>query len=101
VFAAQHLALAERKRRLIERIEAQRKQIARGSEVLQKPAALADKVVEAVRYVKAKPWIAGVGVAVALALRRRHLWRWVGRGWTVWRGWRFTRRWMSDQGFIK
>lgn len=97
----QHIELALRKERLLERIAAQRGEIAACTETLKKPLALADKLVEAGRLVKQQPWIAGLGVFAFVVLGRRNLFRWVGRGWTLWRGWRFASRWLRDQGYVK
>lgn len=99
--AEQRAALAARKAVLLERIELQRGQIAAAGEYLKKPFALADKLVQAGRYVQGRPWIAGVAVALTVVLARRNLFRWIGRGWTLWRGWRFASRWLQQQGYIK
>jgi len=98
---AQYLALAERKARLLERIDAQRGELAAHGAALKKPLALADKVVQATHYVKQRPWVAGVGALAVVILSRRNLFRWVGRGWTMWRGWRFATRWLHEQGYLK
>jgi YqjK-like protein len=97
---AQLTALAARKARLLERIDAQRSQLATCCEPLKKPFELADKLVAVSCYVRQRPWIAGVGVALAVLLRRRNVFRWVGRGWTVWRGWQFARRWLTANGYM-
>jgi len=97
---AQHVALALRKARLQERMALQRDQLAAAVEPFEKPLALADKVLQAGRVVQREPWIAGVAVFALVVLRRRHLWRWIGRGWTLWRGWRIGRRWLHDNGYL-
>ncbi|HTE15881.1 MAG TPA: YqjK family protein [Burkholderiales bacterium] len=97
----QHVALAVCKERLLERIETQRSRLAACGQSLRKPFALADKFVQAGCYVKQRPWIAGVGVLMAVVLSRRNLFGWVGRGWTLWRAWRFASRWLADNGYIK
>lgn len=98
---ADHIALAERKVRLLERIDAQRRELGVHGAALNKPLALADKVLLATEYVKQRPWIAGVGALVTVFVARRNLFRWVGRGWTLWRGFRFVQRWMHDNAFLK
>ncbi len=97
---ARHVALALRKARLQERIALQRDQIAACVESFEKPLALADKVLQAGRVIQQKPWIAGVGVFALVVLRRRHIWRWIGRGWTLWRAWRSGRRWLHENGYL-
>lgn len=98
--ASQQVALAVRKERLLQRIEAQRQQIAACIQPLEKPFALADKVVRAGHAVQQRPWIAGVATLVLVVVGRRHLWRWVGRSWALWRGWRVARRWLQDRGYL-
>lgn len=97
---AQHVALALRKQRLLDRIATQREQLAAGIEPLRRPLALADTLVQVGRGVKQQPWIAGAAVFVLVVLRRRNLFRWVGRGWALWRGWRVAQRWLHDNGFL-
>lgn len=98
--ATQQVALALRKERLLGRIAAQRAEFAACIKPFEKPFALADKLVQAGRVVRGQPWIAGVAVFALLVLRRRHFWRWIGRGWALWRGWRTARRWLHDQGYL-
>lgn len=98
--AEQRLALAARKGRLLERIDAERSQLAACCEPLKKPFDLADKLVAIAGYVRQRPWIAGAAVALTVILRRRNWFRWVGRGWTVWRGWQFARRWLTANGYM-
>jgi hypothetical protein len=96
VFTEKQIELAQRKARLLERIDMQRSQIAVHSEILKVPFGIADKALQTVR-----PWAAGVALFAAVVLGRRNLWRWAGRGWTLWRSWRFARRWLSQKGLIK
>jgi hypothetical protein len=97
---AQHVAVAVRKARLLERIAAQRDHLAACAEPLAKPFALADKLLQAVGFIKERPWIAGAGVLALVVLRPRKLFRWLGRGWTLWRGWRFASRWLAENGYL-
>jgi hypothetical protein len=97
---AQHVALALRKARLQERIAQQRDQLAVCVEPFEKPLALVDKVLHAGRVIQQQPWIAGVAVFGLVVLRRRHFWRWIGRGWTLWRSWRIGRRWLHEHGYL-
>lgn len=99
--AAQSLALALRKERLLTRIETQRDQLALFGAQLEKPFALADKAVMAMRFVKERPWIAAVAALSMLVLGRRNLLRWASRGWVVWRGWRVARQWLQHNGYLK
>jgi len=97
----QHVSLALRKERLLERIASQRSQIEACAEPFKKPLAVADKLVEAGRFVKSQPWIAGVGVFATVVLLRHNLFRWIGRGWALWRGWQAALRWLDETGYLK
>lgn len=97
---ARQVELALRKERLIGRIEVQRDQLAGYGAHLIKPFAAADKAVEAARYVKQRPWIAGVAAFSVVVLGRRNLWRWAGRSWTIWRGWRAASQWLRKSGYL-
>jgi hypothetical protein len=97
----QTIAIALRKERLLARIAAQRTQLAAYGAHLQKPFAVADKAIQVGRYVKQRPWIAGVATLLVVVLGRRNLWRWAGRGWTVWRGWRLANQWLRRSGYLK
>ena len=99
--AAQTLALAIHKERLLTRIEMQRDQIALCGAQLEKPFAVADKAVMAARFVKERPWIAAVAALSVVVLGRRNLLRWASRGWVIWRGWRVARQWLQHNGYLK
>jgi hypothetical protein len=101
MFIEERIVLAMRKERLLARIETQRNQLAAYGVHLEKPFAAVDKLVQAGRYVKARPWIAGVAVLCVLLLRRRSLLGLASRGWALWRGWRFASRWLRHYGIIK
>ena len=99
--AESRIALAQRKARLLERIDVQRGQLAAYGAQLETPLAWADKALHAIQFVKERPWIAGVGVLMAVLLGRRNLFRWIGRGWSLWRALRFAREWLNSPGIKK
>ena len=99
--ADQQIALALRKERLLARIEVQRAQLAMYGAHLEKPFAAVDKAIQVGRFIKARPWITGVAVVSIMLLKRRNLLGWVGRGWTLWRAWRFAQQWLRQTGLIK
>ncbi len=101
MFPAQQIALALRKERLTVHAEQQRGELALIGERLRKPCALADKAMDAGRYVKAQPWMAGVAVGVAVLMGRRHLFRVLGLGWSAWRVWRVVGGFARQTGYIK
>lgn len=94
-----HIELALHKERVLERISAQRDQLAAYGAHLERPLALADRAIDAVQYIKARPWIAGVAALSAVLLGRRNVFRWVGRGWGVWRAVRAAQQWLKRSAF--
>lgn len=46
-----------------------------------------DRVRDVVWWLRQRPWLIGVGVATAVVLRPRRAWRWLHRGWSLWRLW--------------
>lgn len=97
----QHIALALRKERLLMLAGQQRDQIADYGGALERPCAMADKVIDAGHYAKAHPWTIGLAVAAAVLLGRRHVLRAVGYAWSGWRAWRFVGSWARESGFFK
>lgn len=92
----QHVALALRKQQLLARIDGQRNQLASYGACLETPLAYVDKTLHAVQFVKQRPWIAGIAALAAVVLGRGKVFRWVGRGWTVWRAVRFAQQWLHQ-----
>lgn len=101
MFMEQQIALALRKQHLSARADQQRGELAFFGEQLRKPCALADKAMDAGRYVKAHPWTAGVAVGVGVLMGRRHLFRLVGLSWSAWRAWRVVGGFVRQSGFVK
>ena len=97
---SQYIAVALRKERLLARIDVQRNQLASYGAQLEKPFAVADKAIQAGRYLKQRPWIAGVAALAVVVLGRRNLWRWAGKGWALWRGWRFASQWLRQSAYL-
>lgn len=100
--SAEHqIALALRKERLMVRVGQQRDKLAELGERLRKPCALADKAMDAGRYVKGHPLAAGAGFALLAVLGRRHVFRVAGYVWSAWKAWRFASRFAQESGLIK
>jgi len=75
--------LACRRRELLEKIETQRVEVAEISQHWQKPLALVDTGLKAVRFIRNHPaWIAG-SVAAFLALRRKGIAGLAHEGWRL------------------
>lgn len=51
----------------------------------------ADRLRAALAWVRQRPWLMGVGVTTAVVLRPRRAWRWLRRGWSMWRWWQRVR----------
>ncbi len=79
----------------------QRDELAQLGERLKKPCAVADKVMDAGRYVKGHPLAAGAALALVAVLGRRHVFRVAGYAWSGWKAWRFASRWTQESGLIK
>ena len=78
------IELAERRERLVARIALQRGELASRAEPWKGVLAVADKGVEAVRYMRRHPaWVAGA-VGLFVALRPRRAISWLRRGWSLW-----------------
>jgi hypothetical protein len=86
--------LARRKERLITRIEQQRGTLSGAWHAWEKPAALVDRGVAFVGFLKSHPLLIAAGVAVVVVLRLHKLKGWVGRGLILWRVWRSAGTWL-------
>lgn len=75
-------ALAQRRRGLLEKIEAQRMDVAEIAQQWQKPLALADTGLKAVRFLRGHPALVAGGLAALLSLRG------IGIGGLAKKGWR-------------
>lgn len=80
---------------LLERIAMQRATLARQVVPVRVALDTADRAIvlvrEGVRYVRQHPAGVAALVAVTVALRPRVVWRWLQRGFFIWRSWRAAR----------
>ena len=76
-------ALAHRRRELLEKIEAQRMEVAEISVHWQKPLALVDVGLKAVRFIRNHPALVSGGVAALLAWRRKGIIGLAQKGWRL------------------
>ena len=83
------MALALRQQLLRLRSTELRGRLAADAAVLQPPLALADRVQEGWRWLRANPAAPVAALVVVAVLRPRRVWRW---GWKLWWGWRTLRR---------
>jgi hypothetical protein len=83
------MALALRQQVLLLRSTELRGRLAADAAVLQPPLALADRVREGWRWLRANPAAPVAALVVVAVLRPRRVWRW---GWKLWWGWRTLRR---------
>jgi hypothetical protein len=83
------MALALRQQVLLLRSTGLRGRLAADAAVLQPPLALADRVHEGWRWLRAHPEAPIAAFVVVAVLRPRRVWRW---GWKLWWGWRTLRR---------
>ena len=85
-------ALVQRREALLARSAALRERMAVDASGLAAPLRPADRVLDALRWVRAHPALPALGAAVVVLWRPRRAWRWAVRGWTLWRGWQRLRR---------
>lgn len=74
--------------RLLARCAAQRDDLTVLAQQLEGPLHVADRVVGAVQYLRRHPLVLGAAVAVLAVFERRIAWRWLRRGFVVWRTYR-------------
>lgn len=79
--------LAERHGALKVRIDAQRRQLAMHMVPVEAGLARGDAVLRGVDWLKHHPAAVFAAVAGAAILKPRRAWRWLQRGFFVWRGW--------------
>jgi hypothetical protein len=77
------VALAYRRRILLEEVEAQRMEVAEISLDLQKPLALADAGLKAVRFIRNHPGVVAGGFAALLSLRGKGIAGLAQKGWRL------------------
>lgn len=88
--------LALQRGRLLERIATQRRQLGEDLQPLGAALRAGDRAMAGVQagaaYVKAHPRSVALLAGVLLLWRPRRAWRWLKRGFVVWRAWRALRR---------
>lgn len=89
----QLIDIARRKERLIARAEAQRVALAGSIRELRGPIGVADRALEAARFLRAHPLLVGIGLAAVVAFRRRGLLSLASSGLAAWRVWRLLSAW--------
>jgi hypothetical protein len=94
MFSDRMLDVALRKERLIARSEGQRTLIAEACRRWREPARVIDRAWAGATYLRAHPALIAIGVAAAMILGRRSLFRWAGRGLVAWRAWRSVAGWV-------
>lgn len=98
LFDRRQQALAQRCEALQARSAELRGALARDSQVIQTPLALADRALAGLRWLKAHPQWVGIGVAVLVVWRPRRAWRLGARLWGAWRLWGRVQRWQAAVG---
>lgn len=84
----QMLAVMRRRGELLEKISAQRGQLAEAGARWQTPLALADRGLAVVRFLRARP-VLTTGIVALLIIRRRGVMGLARSGWMVWKGYRY------------
>jgi len=89
------LTLATRRGALGERIASQRTLLAQHAAGIEAACASGDALLNGIDWLKQHPAASGAAAFAFLAARPRHAWRWLRRGFILWRGWRSARRWLG------
>jgi len=87
-----------RKQQLIARCAAQRAAIGGAVRDLERPIAVADRILAVVRFFREHPLVLAGAVAAIVAVRRRTLFGLAARGITAWRLWWMAGVWMQRFG---
>jgi|OpeIllAssembly_1097287.scaffolds.fasta_scaffold191582_4 hypothetical protein len=95
IYGRRAAALALRQRELLVHSGALRAQLVIDAAVLQRPLALADRVREGWRWLRANPEAPIAALVVLAVLRPRRVLRWGLRIWTGWRSLRRLQRWVA------
>ena len=82
--------LRRRRERLVLAAAAQRATLAREFRPLEAPFAIADRGIDAVRYLRAHPGFVIAGVALLVVLRPRRVLAWTSRGLAAWRSYQLV-----------
>ena len=88
----------QRRAELVQRSQGLRERLVLHSRAVAPAFAVADQARRAGRWVKARPWVAGMAVALLVARRAGTAWRWGRRAWAGWRWWqRLKREWAAPR----
>lgn len=91
--------IVRRKQQLIARCAVQRAAIAGAFRELERPIAIADRVLTIVRFFRSHPLLIGAAIAAIMVARRRtSLVGLLARGVSAWRLWRSIRTWGQSFG---
>ena len=85
-----------RRERLLARSAAQRDELALLLVPLRGPFSVADRGIAVVQYVRGHPGLVVIAAAVFVLLSPRRAFRWARRAFTVWRGYRWAARTLSE-----
>lgn len=82
--------LRAKRERLVARAAVQREEIVLLAKRWEKPLAVADRGLDALEYVRARPGLVIAAVAIVAVLQPRRAIRWARRIWAAWRGYRWV-----------
>ena len=82
------LEILREREHLLARCDAQRVELATIARQSAGAIKIVDRVVGVIRCFRSHPMLLGVAVAALVVIQRRSLWRWVRRGFVLWRTYR-------------
>ena len=85
------LEIVRKRERLLARCDAQRSELTAQVRQWEGPLKVADRAVAGIKYLRNHPLVLGAAVAVLAVIQRRRWWRWVQRGFVLWRAYRAFR----------
>ena len=85
------IEVMRQRERLLARCNAQRGEIAALARQWESPLAIADRAIEGINYLRQRPVVLGVLVALLAIVLRRGWWGWAQRGFVLWRAYRAFR----------
>lgn len=95
---ARQQAFWERRAALVQRSHGLRDRLATHGRALVPVFNAADKARLATRWLKGRPWVAGVVVGLLVIRRASTAFRWGRRAWAGWRWWqRIRREWLATR----
>lgn len=87
----QMIKLMRERERLLAHCDTQRAELTAAAQHWERPIRIIDSVLACIRYLRRNPLVLAAGLAGLAVVQRRGMWRWVQRGYVLWRSYRALR----------